>query len=86
MRCGEKPLVTAVGIIPALLGGYLCDSMSFPIGYQLVFVAAFLVSLVEVSVLSKFREPRRVGNPPAAGGGSLDPEAGRPTLARGSCQ
>ncbi len=75
-------LVTAVGIIPALLGGYLCDSMSFPIGYQLVFVAAFLVSLVEVSVLSKFREPRRVGNSPVAGGGSLDPEAGRPTLAQ----
>jgi MFS family permease len=53
-------LVTAVGIVPALLGGYLFDSMPFPIGYQLVFVAAFLASLVEVKVLSGLREPARV--------------------------
>ncbi len=57
-------LVTAVGIVPALVGGYLFDSMPFPIGYQLVFVAAFVVSLVEVKVLSGLREPGHVSDQP----------------------
>ncbi|MEA4882579.1 MAG: MFS transporter [Clostridia bacterium] len=50
-------LVTAVGFLPAMLGGYILDAAAFPIGYQAVFVAAFAVSMAEIHVLRQIREP-----------------------------
>lgn len=52
--------ITAVAFLPTLVGGYVLDALSFPIGYQLVLAAAFLSSVVEVRVLMKMREPASV--------------------------
>ena len=50
-------IVTAVGFLPTLVGGYLLDALSFPIGYQVVFVVAFAASVMEVRALSRTYEP-----------------------------
>ena len=52
-------IVTAVGFLPTLVGGYLLDALSFPIGYQVVFVVAFAASVMEVRALAKTHEPCR---------------------------
>ena len=52
-------IVTAVGFVPTLVGGYLLDALSFPIGYQVVFVVAFAASVMEVRALAKTHEPCR---------------------------
>lgn len=54
-------IVTAVGFLPTLVGGYLLDALSFPIGYQIVFVVAFAASVMEVRTLARIYEPCQDG-------------------------
>jgi len=51
-------IVTAVCFLPTLVGGYVLDVLSFPMGYQVVFVVAFAASVMEVRALSMTYEPR----------------------------
>jgi len=67
-------LVTAVAFVPTLIGGYMLDALSFPIGYQLVLVAAFLSSVVEVRTLMRMREPEASRSGVAEGASRADGE------------
>ncbi len=66
-------VVAAVGFLPALAGGYLLDALTFPIGYQVVFLAAFAASVMEVRALAEIHEQpeQRVGDV------QPDPQEGR---------
>jgi MFS family permease len=45
-----------IGTILALMAGFLLDRMAFPIGYQVVFILAFLLALVELRVFNLIDE------------------------------
>lgn len=50
-------LMSLVGTSLTLGMGLFLDRMLFPLGYQIAFVAAFLVAVVEILVFSRMREP-----------------------------
>ena len=52
----------------------MLDALSFPIGYQLVLVAAFLSSVVEVRTLMRMREPEASRSGVAEGASRADGE------------
>lgn len=45
-----------VGFLPTLLAGKMLDLLSFPSGYQLMFMVAFCVSLIEIAVFTMIKE------------------------------
>jgi MFS family permease len=45
-----------IGTILALIAGFLLDRMAFPIGYQIVFVMAFLLALIELRIFNQIDE------------------------------
>lgn len=70
----RNKLMNIVGTVVTLLAGLLLDRMSFPLGYQVMFVGAFLVALVELSVFNRIREDVCESEP-----GQSDPKL-RPTI------
>lgn len=57
-------LMSVVGTSLTLLMGVFLDRASFPLGYQLAFVGAFAVAVLELAVFSRMREP--AGSPEPA--------------------
>lgn len=45
-----------VGFLPTLLAGKMLDLLSFPSGYQVMFLVAFCVSLIEIAVFTLIKE------------------------------
>ena len=65
---------TGAGMVVVLLSGWLLDNVfPYPTGYQIAFGLSFLVALVEVRFLLKFKEPQMPSQSPVQG-----PEAPRP--------
>jgi MFS family permease len=50
-------LMSVVGTAVTLALGIFLDRVVFPVGYQIAFVAAFLVALAELAVFNRIREP-----------------------------
>ncbi len=60
-------IMNLIGTILALCAGFVLDHLVFPFGYQLVFGAAFLLSLVELRIFAAIDETEVAANaPPAA--------------------
>lgn len=47
---------TLVSFAPTLIAGWALDVIRFPVGYQVLFALAFVISLVEVLVFTRLRE------------------------------
>jgi len=58
--------MSVVGTAVVLLAGRLLDVISFPVGYQIAFVAAFALSLAEMWVLGQVDEDGALTNAAAA--------------------
>jgi len=56
----RNTLLAAVSTFTVLVGGKLLDLIAFPVNYQLLFIAAFLASLVSLYQLGRVRAPEAV--------------------------
>jgi MFS family permease len=75
------------GTIIVFAAGKALDGMKFPVGYQLVFVLAFLMALVELRIFNYIDEdaaPARASQTPASGQKQAEPVAAAPGTSRPS--
>lgn len=67
-------LISLAGIVPLLIVGRLMDVLRFPVGYQLVFAAAFGVGLIEALLLLRLVEmPEEAMPDPGQPGATFNP-------------
>lgn len=73
-----------VGTVVVLIAGRLLDLMSFPVGYQVAFVFAFLFAIAEMAVFSRIDEDAALdlGAAAAAAGIATSPPVAAPTRPR----
>lgn len=67
-----------VGTAVVVVAGKALDVMSFPLGYQVMFVLAFVAAMVEVNIFQRIVEPQEARPAEQGNGGSASgPELGR---------
>jgi MFS family permease len=67
----RNSLLAGVSTLTVLIGGKLLDLIAFPINYQILFIAAFLTSLISLHHVGRVRVPEAVVAEPQARSRSL---------------
>ena len=71
-----------VGFLPTLLAGKMLDLLSFPSGYQVMFLVAFCVSLIEIAIFTLIQEGDAKGESKVKEAATLVPDRSQPVRKR----